>query len=105
MHLDETRRVLGLCARFERAGGRRGELPAAQLGPLFALALGPAHADDARLLDALVGAAAPPTNGAPLPAWHPGAAGPAGAARAVPVGAVVRAWFDVAWPRVGPPAR
>ena len=70
MHLEETRRLLGLCARFERAQGQRGELSVAQLAPLFTRALGPAHADDALLHDALIAAATPPVNGAPLPAWQ-----------------------------------
>ena len=105
MHLEETRRLLGLCARYERAQGRRGELSVAQLAPLFTRALGPAHADDAWLHDALIAAATPPVNGAPLPAWHPRDVAEGCAERAVPIGAVVRAWFDIAWPRVGPAAR
>ncbi len=108
MHLEETRRLLGLCARFERAQGQRGELSVAQLAPLFTRALGPAHADDALLHDALIAAATPPVNGAPLPAWHHpryNVAEGCAPERAVPIGAVVRAWFDIAWPRVGPAAR
>jgi hypothetical protein len=84
VQVDEYRRLLQLCCQWQRPTGARGLIPASQLQPLLQKAL----PDDTQLLQEVLAAL-------PTPERQPSDEEPA-----LPVGVLVRFWFDDVLPRV-----
>ena len=84
VQVDEYRRLLQLCCQFQRPTGARGLIPASQLQPLLRTAL----PDDTQLLQEVLTAV-------PTPERQPSDEEPA-----LPVGVLVKFWFDDVVPRV-----
>ena len=84
VQVDEYRRLLQLCCQFQRPTGARGLIPASQLQPLLRTAL----PDDTQLLQKVLAAL-------PAPERQPSDEEPA-----LPVGVLVKFWFDDVVPRV-----
>ena len=84
VQVDEYRRLLRLCCQFQRPTGARGLVPASQLQPLLRTAL----PDDTQLLHEVHAAL-------PTPEWQSSDEEPA-----LPVGVLVKFWFDAVLPRV-----
>ena len=84
VQVDEYRRLLQLCCQFQRPTGARGLIPASQLQPLLRTAL----PDDTQLLQKVLAAL-------PTPERQPSDEEPA-----LPVGVLVKFWFDDVVPRV-----
>ena len=84
VQVDEYRRLLQLCCQFQRPTGARGLIPASQLQPLLRTAL----PDDTQLLQEVLAAL-------PTPERQPSDEEPA-----LPVGVLVKFWFDDVVPRV-----
>lgn len=84
VQVEEYRRLLQLCCQFQRPTGARGLIPASQLQPLLRTAL----PDDTQLLQEVLTAV-------PTPERQPSDEEPA-----LPVGVLIRFWFDDVLPRV-----
>lgn len=85
VQVDEYRRLLQLCCQFQRPTGARGLIPASQLQPLLQAAL----KDDAELLPEVLTS---------LPS--PERQSSSDEEPALPVGVLIKFWFDEVLPRV-----
>ena len=85
VQVDEYRRLLQLCCQFQRPTGARGLIPASQLQPLLQAAL----RDDAALLPEVLTS---------LPS--PERQSSSDEEPALPVGVLIKLWFDEVLPRV-----
>ena len=85
VQVDEYRRLLQLCCQFQRPTGARGLIPASQLQPLLQAAL----RDDAELLPEVLTS---------LPS--PERQSSSDDEPALPVGVLIKLWFDEVLPRV-----